>query len=155
MSEIKSRADLFEAAAKMMRMCDEAGVDYVFKFDGVVYNTIPHFVNFVDKYEFPLAIVEGKPVFKGDKLYDSYGRLVNVEEAKKFDGDDAVSLRTDGRWYRLDSYSWNPPKPKTVMVEVEVVDAKLFIELFDKVSEGDHFANRIVRNFSKALEESK
>jgi len=31
---IKTRADLFEAAAKMMRMCDEAGTDYFFNYDG-------------------------------------------------------------------------------------------------------------------------
>lgn len=28
MNEIKSRADLFEHAARMMRMCDDAGVKY-------------------------------------------------------------------------------------------------------------------------------
>lgn len=73
MSELKSRADLFEAAAKMMRMCDEAVVEPAFKWRGTLHRASPNFTGPISDYEFPLAIVEGKPVFMGDKIYDKFG----------------------------------------------------------------------------------
>jgi hypothetical protein len=64
--------------------------------------------------ELALGIVEGKPVWEGDTLYDSETGAVTLSF------DCGHPCRGDGKnigwaWERL---SWNPPKPKTVMVEL-------------------------------------
>lgn len=66
--------------------------------------------------EFALAIVENKPVFIGDELYFN-GEKVVIEERH---GD--MSHKS----FVWKSYSWNPPKPKTVMVELSVNDAEFW-----------------------------
>jgi hypothetical protein len=55
-------------------------------------------------YKFPLAVVEGKPVFVGDELYWRGSKTKISEYANGLDG--------------LQDWSWNPPKPATVMVEL-------------------------------------
>lgn len=76
---------------------------------------------FIDGYEFPLAVVEGRAVFVGDVLYNT--------SAKATDGSEfIVSYATVGLWNTegrggfAKDLSWN--KPKTVMVELLVEDAK-------------------------------
>jgi len=107
---IKTRADLFEAAAKMMRMCDEAEIQHTFKFGGIRYTNIENrplsFSHDSYMYEFPLAIVEGKPVFVGDELYDKY-----------------IAGNTS-------MLSWLPPKTKTVLVELLREDAEFMFSAY-------------------------
>ena len=68
----------------------------------------------IDRAELALAIVEGKPVFDGDTLYTNTGN--------KF----VVSKLAQHYQAFANNYSWNPPKPKTVMVELLVDDAEYY-----------------------------
>lgn len=67
----------------------------------------PHFFK-PTQWSFAIAEVEGKPVFPGDTLYYPSGNSWEpVSFAQAFD-----------------TSSWNPPKPKTVMVEMLVEDVE-------------------------------
>jgi len=104
---IKTRADLFEAAAKMMRMCDEAEINYAFKVHGVLFRKEPDLGHDVD-YEFPVSVVEGKPVFVGDALY--YGTIkaqICDNNAVRFCD---KAIQSPIYWHLL---SWNSQKPET------------------------------------------
>ena len=145
---IKTRADLFEAAAKMMRMCDEAGVNYQIKFDGIEININQKLSVLTDysshRIEFPLSIVEGRPVFVGDELYIEDGRKLPCVNIRN----DVFELDAGNGWRcypRNDHVSWNPPKPKTVMVELLREDAE---ELAKVVT----FEGRIASAAKKALD---
>lgn len=117
---IKTRADLFEAAAKMMRMCDKAGIPYACKVGGY-RNEYAGGLNFRDEpsiYEFPLAIVENRPVFVGDELYSiNSGEKLVIQ--KPF-----IDPCFTPAWCAM--VSWNPPKPKTLLVELQYDDVKHF-----------------------------
>ena len=67
----------------------------------------------LEEYELALAIVEGKPVFDGDTLYTNTGNKFVVSKSEQH--------------YQAfaNNYSWDAPKPRTVMVElpIEVVTA--------------------------------
>ena len=66
------------------------------------------FDDLLRKYEIALAVVEGKPVFRGDRLYWKDGTPWVANECP------AV----------FKEYSWNPPKPRTVLVELLAEDAE-------------------------------
>jgi hypothetical protein len=69
------------------------------------------FCGALDEYEFPLAVVEGKPVWGDSLLYSENGTEYDM---KKLYVSPAV----------LKKLSWNPPKPKIVMVELLREDAE-------------------------------
>jgi hypothetical protein len=133
MREIKTRADLYIAAGNSIKMQESAGIIQVCKAGGVIreiknmmWNLYPHL------YEFPLAVVEGKAVFVGDELYhsDGYGPCI-----------------VDSTWNprgNFDAYSWNPPKPATVMVEMRREDAEKIAYLLEFQS-----SNRAARDAIK------
>jgi len=109
-----SRAQLLRDAADSMQMQEAVRLIPSCKVDGILITIIG--VAFSDlsyDYEFPLAVVEGKPVFVGDKLY-------NLNSGNKFK---AIERPRVG-WSDVSYLSWNPPKPKTVMVELLVEDAE-------------------------------
>ena len=58
----------------------------------------------------PLAYVEGKPVFVGDELYTEDGRKFIAPIGNSFG--EYMTFGAGHKW------SWNPPKPNTVMVEL-------------------------------------
>lgn len=62
-----------------------------------------------EHYEIALGIVEGKPVWEGDELYYK-GKLQTFITDKLF----------------RQEWSWNPPKPKTMMVEFLVEDVEYY-----------------------------
>lgn len=66
-------------------------------------NSRPLFIEDPKEYSFPVAIVEGKPVFIGDELFNAFG-----EKMKVFDVQDPKALS--------ENYSWSLPKPKTFML---------------------------------------
>lgn len=106
----QSRADLLIAAGESIKMQTAAGIEPVFKsMCGIVKMGDANFTLQPDHYEFPLAVVEGKPVFCGDELYDDGEFFVATSQMKNACWDDC---------------SWNPPKPATVMVELLREDAK-------------------------------
>lgn len=62
---------------------------------------------FLCDIELALGIIEGKPVWEGDSLYTKEGVCFVVMA-------DTIFVSSE--------VSWNPPKPKTVMVELTVED---------------------------------
>lgn len=70
------KSDLFREYARVMDMCEGTGVDpfHCVKVRGarcICRGLVPQptFVEDPKHYEFALAILEGRPVFKGDRLY--------------------------------------------------------------------------------------
>jgi len=109
-----SRAALLRDAADSIEMQEKAGIEPVFICDGSRYGIVESLtVDDADfDCEFPLTVVEGKPVFVGDELYAACGNPFKVISIPK-----GVSLR---------DCSWNPPKPRTVMVELPVTVAESY-----------------------------
>jgi hypothetical protein len=78
----------------------------------------------------PLCEVEGKPVYKGDRLYFTRGCPREVEaQSGEHDGRLAVS---DGGIICTEWLSWNPPK-RTVMVEMLTEDAELHANIYSRL----------------------
>ena len=80
------------------------------------------------EYRLALCILEGKPVFAGDEIW-------NVKEEFKFTVHSWDRICKEVRliseknsWAWLKNASWNPPKPKTVMVELPLEVAKNLVE---------------------------
>ena len=147
-----NRADLLIAAGESIKMQEKAYIEPVFKFDSEKRNICMYNFDYPERYdyEFPLAVVEGKPVFVGDELW-------NVPNNFKFEvsGADVLCDRIrilGGKlcaW--IEDASWNPPKPKTVMVELLREDAEFMVKAY-----GDMWSNgktaRIADCCRKALE---
>lgn len=70
----------------------------------VEYFHPPLLNNALDHYEVALGILEGKPVWNGDTLYNESGEPIKAYKGLNF------------KYAKF--WSWNPPKPKTVMVEL-------------------------------------
>lgn len=74
------RSDLFREYARVIDMCEGTEVDpsRCVKVDGKEWGRIAirgiKFDSLPESYDFALAIVEGKPVFKGDEVYLKDGR---------------------------------------------------------------------------------
>lgn len=77
----------------------------------------------IGTYELALGIIEGKPVWVDSILFDKYG----VSQCAKH-----ISVDYLSHW------SWNPPKPKTVMVELRIDVAERFAN--DEASSSAHLA---------------
>lgn len=115
-----NRADLLEAAAKSIRMQEAAGVEPVCKVRiGICPIKGLSFSDTFNYYEFPLAVVEGKPVFVGDVLYDKRGDPCKMQAHHNLN------------WKY---WSWTKPKPKTVMVELTVEDANHLLSEYAPVT---------------------
>lgn len=73
------RSDLFEEYARVIRMCEDevGGVSSYMcvKVDGSITRILnPSFLDLTSRYEFARYIIEGKPAFDGDIVYDKDGR---------------------------------------------------------------------------------
>lgn len=100
---------------------------------------------------YALAIVEGKPVFVGDALYcrDFQFSVDGIKDCKL--------TGVDCNAYAVAEVSpaicsWNPPKPKTVMVELLVEDAEFWATRYPTAYSRDSAVTQACR---KALEEMK
>jgi hypothetical protein len=131
MTQFTNRADLLIAAGESIRMQENAGIKPQCKYSGEIVRIggteeqegyYPFALGY-GEYEFPLAVVEGRPVFVGDELYCKDGckhKIIDVAE----DG----NLYAGGNdYFTIGFMSWNPPKPKTVIVELLRDDAYKFI----------------------------
>ena len=91
------KSDLYRELARVIDMCEGTGVDpkFCWKYEGENINGMPYFDSEFEQYEFAVAILEGKPVFVGDKLYhiDGNGSYFTV---------DRTTVRFNG-------LTWNPP----------------------------------------------
>ncbi len=126
MSEIKEKADLHRKYANALDLCDKHGIDTesACRVDDCTYYGTPTFTMESSSYTFPVAVVEGKCVFVGDKLWHKDGTEYTVQAVENHSG--RMAFRTihspyiDGDF--ADNYSWNPPKPKTFVLNgVELV----------------------------------
>jgi len=111
---MKTRADLHREIAAVCDMIEGTDLElsHCFKVDGNKGYCFLNFEAVPSSYEPCLAIVEGKPVFKGDLLYYGYSGLQTFIQDKM----------SPEKW------SWNQPKPKTVMVEVQYNVAEKYAE---------------------------
>jgi len=112
-----NRADLLIAAGESIKMQEKAGINLepvckwaknLNKISAMKFDQPPH------EYEFPIAVVEGKAVFVGDELW--YSDICVVASSKNtmtYKSDNFV--QTPAYWHHA---SWNPPKPKTVLIEL-------------------------------------
>jgi len=134
-----SRADLLIAAGESIKMQEKAGIEPVGKHDGCGPFTLSSYKFDSLEWEFPLAVVEGKAVFVGDVLYD-----------ERFIGNERFVVNDTHRNTFLPKvFSWNPPKPKTVMVELLREDAERLLNCEYKVPVAIERAYSAIR---KALE---
>jgi hypothetical protein len=70
-----------------------------------------------------LAIVEGRGVYEGDVLYAKDGSKI-IANHIGFTWDDQDNF---AKWIK--SLSWNPPKPKTITVELLREDAEYWLSI--------------------------
>jgi len=112
-------AYLYKEAVRVAEMIEGTNISFAecVKQDGCIYKDPRNFTCSPDTYEFALAIVEGKPVFVGDVLYGNITGTPYIING---------SMHPDG--INNSNYSWNPPKPKTVMIELTREDAEYWIE---------------------------
>lgn len=145
------RSDLFREYARVIDMCEgtsvavEDGIKYRGKLmSEIVDEELSLFVHHPEQYEFALAILEGKPVFKGDEVY-----FDNNRGAFKWDFGDMV---TD----YIEVLTW--AKPRTFTLNGEVLpcprekqdinwsfnlESRLFY--FDSAAERDKVRDAILR----------
>lgn len=149
-----NRAELLRAAADSIEMQEKHGIEPAFKFNhGREFGRVFCFNSLISDYEFPLAVVEGKPVFVGDELYGNESCAIQNQRkviAKYFRN--GCVVMENGGWYATKAISWNPPKPKTVTVELLREDASHLAGVPYTPSCND---SRIAEACRKALEESK
>ncbi len=79
---------------------------------------VPNF-NVPSDWSFAIAEVEGKPVFVGDELYDENGNRYPIQTVSTSNG----VLYLNG--WNIKKWSFNPPKPKTIMVPLSFMDTEL------------------------------
>lgn len=125
------KSDLYREYARVIDICESApyGGAGIHPNDCVKHNDhrlsgVPYFNGEPAKWEFALAIVEGKPVFKGDDIWhEKYGQV----KALEFKNHNLFAKKSESSYPIcgcLGNYSWNPPKPKTITVELLRDDAE-------------------------------
>ena len=116
------KSDLYREYARVIDMCEGAGIDprLCWKCLGVIQSCSPLLNATPEEYEFALAIVEGKPVFVGDVLYDSSGFRCTIGLSDSF------------AWVTTNC-SWTPPKPKTITVTIPRPDNVTWNDYFVKL----------------------
>lgn len=129
---MKTQADCFRELARVLDMCECRDVDYM----QCIKNTkeewresYPPAFTSPTEWNFAIAIVEGKPVFIGDTLYNSNGDRFVVTGLCNAETAFAHTEPTNGDYYaaNIATATWNPPKPKTVMVELSIEDISIFL----------------------------
>ena len=128
------KSEFHRKVADCIDMCEAAGLEPTSKLHGEIM--VCDFSSSTEHYEFPLAIVDGKPVFKGDRLYTSDGYLIEV------------GLYSTSQGVRLSwNPPWNPPKPKAICIEIPFDYAKFLASLGHC---GDTYATKVYEHISKS-----
>jgi hypothetical protein len=130
MSQCKTKADLHREWARVLDMCEgtEVAPTSCWKNNGLLaVGFTPNLECSPDTYSFAFAIFEDKPVFIGDELWNVPNNFKFTAARLEGHGDKRC-IWNGGIAGEIGGYlkdlSWNPPKPKTVMVELLVEDAK-------------------------------
>jgi len=121
--------DLLIAAGESINLQTEAEIVPVCKFKGVIHEIQDSSVIFdKDNIEYPLAVVECKPVFIGDKLWSN-----EWNNKLKVDGISAdkkyfyhITKNNERMFVNVHDALWEKPKPKpkTVMIELQFEDVE-------------------------------
>ena len=125
--------DLYLEYARVIKMCEGTSAkpwDCIKGKNGYYFcnfNTHPEFTSNPDKYEFAVAILEGKPVFVGDKIFNIISdRFITVQPEDAFANISPVLSKV---------YSWKPPKQKRTFmlngVELPCPDKESRLHPFD------------------------
>jgi len=119
------KSDLHREYARVIDMCEGTGVIpfQAVKYRGTLSKYFLEFSHPTEDYEFPLAIVESKPVFRGDKLYNRNGSEFTAHKITKF-GTGAIVNEGELIGDVPKFCSWTPPKPATITVELLREDAE-------------------------------
>lgn len=113
------KSDLYREWARVLDMCEGTKVEpaYCWKIGARSPGIVPRFCEDLERYEFAVAILEGKPVFVGDKVWSEGNEYeVKYEPIRGVFGQRV----NDCLWRSIDSavFSWSPPK-KTFMLNGE------------------------------------
>ena len=115
-SNLMEQAELFKKYSDILIICTVFGFSKPWgcvKVDGTVLggSCNPSFLGSYSSYEFALGILEGRPIFKGDKVW-SYGHEYKFDSKNfnEFWVSSATSTVCVSR--RLDELTWTPPAPK-------------------------------------------
>ena len=114
------KSDLYRKWAEVLDMCEGTGVDPVtcWRFNGYVQTSLPTFEFEPYQYTLMLTILEGKPVFVGDKVYaNNCISALTVKGISKQKGYIFVGNCTN---YDISILSWNPPKKTFFLNGVEL-----------------------------------
>lgn len=109
--------EIAKLKVKCMEMVEGTNLKWwnVLKFR-LVYNiweilhSEPKFNWGADDYKLAIAVVEGKPVWEGDTLY--------------FNGEKCTIKQTTRALCSMHLWSWNPPQPKTLTIELPIADIR-------------------------------
>ncbi len=116
------KSDLYREYARVVDMCEGTNVrpNTCVDLDGSRTDHFDNFTSNPDDYTFAITIIEGKPLFAGDKLWCISGNQREVTIEKLFNGTHLVA--TDGGMFALGNIkrylSWNPPKSATITVTI-------------------------------------
>lgn len=150
MAKFTSRADLLIAAGESIKMQEKAGVNEpAVKYKGEITacDELSYTNPQLCEYEFPLAVVEGKPVFVGDELYWKSGSI--YQAVKIHHKEDHFFVSVNLTVFPINEATWNPPKPKTVMVELLREDAEHLVAVEEYFS-----STRVAAACRKALDKA-
>lgn len=138
------------AKLKCLEMVDGTGLDWwkvVKSTTSEKLSIPPTFGDDKERYELAIGVLEGKPVWEADTLYlKSNGIKVIAQRGFAW-------TIANGRSYEFSECSWNPPKPKTVMVELTVEDAQRLADVTSYIAVD--LSSNLEAACRKALEELK
>jgi len=138
MSQFKKESELHHAWANWLDMCEgtEVNVNSGWRWvDRRYSNYKPMFDDNPENYKIAIGIVENKPVFIGDELYNHNGGKLQAS-AVGFTWHDKEARNS---W--LKSLSWSPPKPNKAMVELSLEDISFFSLRTPFNTEKQHWIN--------------
>ncbi|MGZ5029056.1 MAG: hypothetical protein ACXWAT_00675 [Methylobacter sp.] len=119
------RSDLFRRYAEVIDMCEGTNVRPLLcvRVSGENVSTEPCFNGNAAAYTFALAIVEDKPVFAGDVLYDEFGPIQIID---RDNGNNVTCRSTDPKSrdfyigaHELKAYSWKKPDPFAELLQAK------------------------------------
>ena len=144
------RNELLKIVAASIEMQEARGINPMCRHSGItLFIEQTSFLMDVVDYEFPICVIESRPVFKGDMIwFVGYGKAEAREVTLK--SNQRISdyfLAVDGGMFKEGMLSWSKPvtHPKTVMVELDYGD------VIGGLGDG-RFNSRMAESCRKALE---
>ncbi len=147
MNKITKRSDLSRRWADVQDMCEGTNVKpyrcVKCKYSNKIFSCQPSFTRDIYSYQFAIAIVEDKPVFVGDMLYDKDGKKFVVEESIHRDYSmnmrvidkkigDADKWLTNPTFEGVSVLFWNPPKDEYSELKQAQKEGKRIAWLYSK-----------------------